>query len=107
MKQSENAERLEVTERANEVWNALSGIKIPGYNIDVISFNLIERIRLSRDCKKVAIFVNFISTQPHCLSKIVMHDVLFISVINTIKKAIKELGFEEVILVDSKTGQEL
>ncbi len=89
------------------VWEALGKVEVPGFDIDVVSSGLVRRVRVSTDGTRVAVFVDFIGSDPGCgFCKLINH-VLMSTVVQRIKDSLRGLGFAEVLVVDELTGAEL
>lgn len=89
------------------VWRTLYGIKVPGFDIDVLSSGLVEKVKISRDGFKIAVYVNFWESNPRCgFCRFINHTLMHV-VVSRIKDALRGLGFAEVLVVDSTTGAEL
>ncbi|MCS7106565.1 MAG: hypothetical protein NZ902_00400 [Acidilobaceae archaeon] len=89
--------------KAAAVERKLSRILLPGYDIDIVSSGLVTRFRISRDGKKVAVFLDYSSRNPRCGFRKVIAGALIDSVVAQIKEALKE-DFEEVLVLDEFTG---
>ncbi|MEN2999129.1 MAG: hypothetical protein ABDH61_00910 [Acidilobaceae archaeon] len=81
----------------------LSRVLVPGYDMDIISSGLVTRFRISRDGKRIAVFLDFSSKNPRCGFRKVIAGALIDSVVAQIKEALKG-DFEEVLVLDDVTG---
>jgi len=81
---------------------ALRGVVVAVLDADLISLGLVDRIRVSKDGKKVAVFVNF--SNPRCPFCRFINYVVWGSIVEKIERELREAGFEEVYIVDSVSG---
>jgi len=81
---------------------ALRGVVVPGLDADLMTLGLVDRIRVSKDGRKVAVFVNF--SNPRCPFCRFINYVVWGSIVEKIERKLREAGFEEVYIVDSVSG---
>lgn len=90
-----------------EVWRVLSRVEVPGFDVDVVSSGLVKKIRISRDGAGIAVYLDFLGSDPGCgFCKFINHT-LIATVAGRIKEALKSLGFTDVFVVDAVTGAEI
>ncbi len=89
------------------VVDALRKVEVPGFDVDVVSSGVVRGFRLSEDCRKVMVYVDFSSSDPGCLFCKFINHTLWNSIINRIKEALRGIGMEEVLVLDIRRGQEL
>ena len=94
-------EKLRIAEKV------LKEIKVRGYDVDLISSGVAQRLRISKDGKKLIVFVDFSGANPHCLFCKVLEESLWKDFISRARETLKKEGFEEVIFVDLLTGGEV
>lgn len=91
----------------DSVWKALSRTEVPGFDIDVVSAGLVKKVRVSRDGKRIAVFIDFTGSDPKCgFCKFINH-ALMSSVVRRIKESLRGIGFKEVLVFDLLSGSEL
>ena len=94
-------------DRAKLVEDILRGITVPGFDVDIVSRGAVTRFRISRDGKKVAVFVDFTGSDPGCpFCKLINHTV-WSYIVKEIKERLRKAGFEEIYVVDERTQTEL
>ncbi|MEM0453976.1 MAG: hypothetical protein QXO98_04915 [Sulfolobales archaeon] len=94
-------------EKVKLVEEALIRVEVPGFDIDVISSGVVRSFRLSKGGDKVIVYVDFLSSDPHCLFCKFINHTLWSTISDSIKKALKEVGLKEVTIVDIRTNKEL
>jgi len=93
--------------KLEEVEATLRGVKVPGFDVDVVSSGVIQKLRISSDGERLAIFVSFTASDPRCgFCKFINHTI-WSSIAREIKGALTGMGFREVIVVDIDTGSQL
>jgi ribosome-binding factor A len=94
-------------EKARIVERVLSTVEVPGFDVDVMSSGVVTGFRISRDGDKVAVFVDFLGSDPSCgFCKFINHT-LWSKIANLIKERLRDAGFKEVYVVDVRSGSEL
>jgi len=90
--------------KLRNVEEVLKGVKVPGFDIDLISSGVVRRLRISRDGEKLVIYVGFKESDPSCgFCKFINHT-LWSSIVREIKDALNNEGFREVLVVDTVSG---
>ncbi len=92
---------------ALKVEMALSSLQVSGFDVDVLSSGVVTRFRISTDGSKIAIFVDFSGSDPSCNFCRMINYSLWAKIISMIKKKMRDLGFSEVVVLDSATGLEV
>lgn len=85
---------------ATSIEEALSHVKVPGYDVDVVSSGVIKLIKVSNDCKKAVIYIDFLSSQPHCIFCRFINQTLWSRIVELIRDAVMKLGLELVEVID-------
>lgn len=89
------------------VWRTLRRVEVPGFDMDVVSSGLVRKVRVSRDGSRIAVYVDFLGSDPVCpFCKFVNHTLMGV-VASKIRSSLRDLGFTEVLVVDASTGAEL
>lgn len=89
------------------VWGALREVNVPGFDVDVISSGLVKKVRISSDWTKIAVYVDFVSSDPGCpFCKFINHALMKV-VADRIKEALTKLGFRKVYVIDLATSAEI
>jgi len=94
-------------EKAKLVEGILSKIEIPGFDVDVVSSGVVVSYRISKDGSKIAVFVDFLGSDPSCPFCKFINRTLWGIIVTNIKSKLREAGFEEVYVVDVRSGGEL
>jgi len=94
-------------EKLRNAEKVLKEIKVRGYDVDLITSGVVQRLRISKDGKRLIVFVDFSSANPHCLFCKVLEESLWRDFISRAREALKKEGFEEAIFVDLLTGGEV
>jgi len=98
-----DVESFETVRRAiRAAEKAIRGVVVPGLDADLMTLGLVDRIRVSKDGKRVAVFVNF--SNPSCPFCRFINYVVWGSIVEKVERELKEAGFEEVYIVDSVSG---
>jgi len=93
--------------KLEEVEATLRRVKVPGFDVDVVSSGVVQKLRISRDGERLAVLVSFTASDPRCgFCKFINHT-LWSSIAREIKEALNDMGFREVIVVDIDTGAQL
>ncbi len=98
---------MSMNKLAREVEESLRKIIVPGFDVDLVSSGVIKSFRLSRDAKKIVVFVDFTSSDPACYFCKFINHTLWTTIARKIKETLKTMGFEEVYVVDTSTRGEL
>lgn len=92
---------------ASTIWEVLREVDVPGFDVDVVSSGLVKRVRVSKDWTKIAVYVDFLSSDPGCpFCKFINHTLMKV-VADRIKEALAKLGFREVYVIDLATNAEI
>ncbi|MCX8196424.1 MAG: hypothetical protein N3F67_05050 [Acidilobaceae archaeon] len=91
-------------EKAAEVERRLSKVLLPGFDVDVITAGFVTRFRISRDGKKVAVYIDYSLSNPRCGFRRVINSAMVEKVADEIKEALKG-SFEEVYVLDDASGR--
>lgn len=89
------------------ITEVLGKVEVPGFDVDLMSSGVVRGFRLSKDGRKVVVFVDFLTSDPGCLFCKFINHTLWSSISTRIKEALKGIGMDEVIVVDVQTKQEL
>jgi metal-sulfur cluster biosynthetic enzyme len=98
---------LELSRLAETVERVLRGVEVPGFDIDVVSSGVVRSFRLSRDGRRVAVFVDFLGSDPGCGFCRFVNHTLWSTIARRIREALRASGFDEVSVVDVRSGAEL
>lgn len=82
----------------------LSKVIVPGYDIDLVSSGIVKRLRVSRDGKKIAVFIDYTGSDPGCYYCKFINWSLWKRILSDAESRLKSRGFEETIFVDWATG---
>jgi len=94
-------------ELAKAVERVLREVEVPGFDVDVISSGVVRSFRLSKDGKRVAVLVDFLGSDPRCSFCRFVNHTLWSTIARRIKEALRATGFEEVSVIDVRSGAEL
>ncbi len=83
---------------------ALSKVIVPGFDVDLVSSGAVKRIRVSRDGRSVAVFIDFSGSDPSCNFCRFINWNLWQAILERAEKRLKEEGFSEVVFIDWATG---
>ncbi len=90
--------------KLKEVENILKNVKVPGFDVDVISSGVVQKLRISSDGKRLIVYVDFRGNDPNCgFCKFINHT-LWSAIAKEIKNALIDEGFTEVLVVDLISG---
>ncbi len=89
---------------AQKVEESLSTVIVPGYDIDLVSSGIVKRIRVSRDGKKVAVFLDYSGSDPGCYYCKFINWSLWKRLLTDAESKLKSQGFDEVLFIDWFTG---
>jgi hypothetical protein len=98
---------LELSRLAETVERVLRGAEVPGFDIDVVSSGVVRSFRLSRDGRRVAVFVDLLGSDPRCGFCRFVNHTLWSTIARRIREALRTAGFEEVSVVDVRSGADL
>ncbi len=94
-------------DKAKLVEEVLVSIEVPGFDVDLISSGVVRSFRISSDGSRVAVFVDFLSSDPACpFCKFINHT-LWNSIISRIKEELSKVGFKEVLVLDVRSKKYL
>jgi metal-sulfur cluster biosynthetic enzyme len=94
-------------DKAKTVEEVLASIEVPGFDVDLISSGVVRGFRISSDGDRVAVFVDFLSSDPVCpFCKFINHT-LWNSIISRIKEELSTVGFKEVLIFDVRSKKYL
>ena len=94
-------------DKAKLVEEVLVSIDVPGFDVDLISSGVVRGFRISSDGGRVAVFVDFLSSDPACpFCKFINHT-LWNSIISKIKEELSKVGFKEVLVLDVRSKKYL
>lgn len=94
-------------ELARRVEETLSSTEVPGFDVDLISSGVVTKFRISSNGTKIAVFVDFSGSDPSCNFCRMINYSLWAKIISLIKEKMRDLGFREVLVLDSATGMEI
>ncbi len=95
-------------EKLRLVEDLLREVTVPGFDIDVISSGVVSRFRISKDGRKIIVYLNFSSSDPGCpFCKFINHT-LWTTIARNIRDVlISNSLFDEVFVVDELTKSPL
>ncbi len=93
-----------VHEAALRAEEALRGVELPGYDIDIVSAGLVERIRVSHSGEAVMVFLGYKKSDPGCSFCRFISAAAWAKIVEASLEALRRAGFRRVILVDADTG---
>ena len=94
----------EVEERIRAAEEALSRVIVPGYDVDVLSSQVVMRFRVSYDGRKILVVVDYSGSNPGCSFCRFLNDSLWRRILRDIYGALRDAGFEEIYIVDWARG---
>ena len=83
---------------------ALSRVIVPGYDVDVLSSQVVMRFRVSYDGRRILVVVDYSGSNPGCSFCRFLNDSLWRRILRDIHVALREAGFEEIYIVDWAWG---
>lgn len=93
-----------VHEAARRAENALRRVPIPGYDVDIVSGGLVERIRVSYDGRRVMVLLGYEKADPGCSFCRFISAAAWSSIVEKAKEELLKAGFTHVLIADSDTG---
>ncbi len=93
-----------VRRRIEEAEAALRRVRVPGYDVDVISSGVVVKFRLSMDGERIMVFVDYSGSNPGCSFCRFLNDTLWRRILAEIRKALEGVGFREVYIIDWARG---
>ncbi|MCC6033714.1 MAG: iron-sulfur cluster assembly protein [Desulfurococcaceae archaeon] len=95
-------------EKLRLVEDLLREVTVPGFDIDVISSGVVSRFRISKDGRRIIVYLNFSSSDPGCpFCKFINHT-LWTTIARNIRDVlISNSLFDEVFVVDELTKSPL
>ena len=75
----------------------LSNLRIPGYDIDMISSGVVKKLRISMDGDKIVVYIDM--SDPACLFCKFINHILWSKIIEDIKQVLQR-EFKEVYVLD-------
>lgn len=95
-------------EKLRLVEDLLREVTVPGFDVDVISSGVVRRFRISKDGRKIIVYLNFSSSDPGCpFCKFINHT-LWTTIARNIRDVlISNSLFDEVLVVDELTKSPL
>ncbi len=100
-------DREALLRRLKEIEVILEKVKVPGFDVDVVSSGVVQKLRISADGKRLAVYVDFTGSDPSCgFCKFINHT-LWSAIAREIRNALINVGFTEVLIIDSSSGAPL
>ncbi|ALL00231.1 hypothetical protein Pyrde_0181 [Pyrodictium delaneyi] len=96
-----------LADRLREAEEALRSVVLPGYDVDIISAGLVERIRVGLDGKSIMVVLGYSRSNPGCSFCRFISSVAWTKIIRDTRRALAARGFDKIVLVDGATGAEL
>ncbi len=95
-------------EKLRLVEDLLRKVIVPGFDVDVISSGVVSRFRISKDGRKIIVYLNFSSSDPGCpFCKFINHT-LWTTIARNIRDVLISTSFfDEVYVVDELTKSHL
>jgi metal-sulfur cluster biosynthetic enzyme len=95
-------------EKLRLVEDLLREVTVPGFDVDIISSGVVSRFRISKDGRKIIVYLNFSSSDPGCpFCKFINHT-LWTTIARNIRDVlISNSLFDEVFVVDELTKSPL
>ena len=90
--------------RAREAEEALRGVVVPGYDVDVVSSGVVVKLRVSRDGSGVMVFIDYYGRNPGCSFCRFISDTLWAKIFREMVEALRRASFERVVIVEAYTG---
>lgn len=91
-------------EAARRAEAALRGVILPGYDVDIVSAGLVERIRVSYDGSAVMVFLGYKKSDPGCSFCRFISAAAWAKIVESSLHRLRGAGFRHVVLVDADTG---
>jgi len=99
-----SVDREALLRRLKEAEDILKKVEVPGFDVDVVSSGVVQKLRISTDGRKLVVYVDFRGSDPNCgFCKFINHT-LWTTIAKEIKNALINEGFTEVLVVDSASG---
>ena len=93
--------------RVDAAVRALSGVIVPGYDVDIVSSGVVTRVRVSMDGSRVAVYIDYYGRNPGCSFCKFISETLWNKIFREIEESLKREGFREVYILEAYTGAEL
>jgi len=94
----------ELEERIRAAERALMRVQVPGYDVDVVTSGVVMRFRVSTTGDKILVVVDYSGSNPGCSFCRFLNDSLWRKILDDMTRALREAGFEEIIIVDWARG---
>ena len=96
-----------LADKLREAEEALRSVVLPGYDVDIISAGLVERIRVGLDGKSVMVVLGYSRSNPGCSFCSFISSVAWTKIIRDTRCALAARGFDKIVLVDGAASTEL
>ncbi len=93
-----------VKKRIADAEAALRRVKVPGYDVDVVSSGVVVKFRVSMDGARIIVFVDYSGSNPGCSFCRFLNDTLWRRILSGIREALEGAGFREVYIIDWARG---
>ena len=93
-----------VLEAARRAEQALMSVELPGYDVDIVSAGLVERIRVSRDGRSVMVFMGYRKSDPGCSFCRFISQTAWAKIARDSIERLRAAGFRHIIIVDADLG---
>ncbi len=95
-------------EKLRLVEDLLREVTVPGFDVDIISSGVVSRFRISKDGRKIIVYLNFSSSDPGCSFCKFINHTLWTTIARNIRDVlISNSLFDEVFVVDELTKSPL
>ncbi|MFN3268675.1 MAG: hypothetical protein ACK416_05400 [Zestosphaera sp.] len=86
------------------ITEVLGKVEVPGFDVDLMSSGVVRSFRLSKDGRKVVVFVDFLTSDPGCLFCKFINHTLWTTIARNIRDTLVSSSlFDEVLVVDEFT----
>lgn len=90
--------------RLKEAERVLNEVKVPGFDVSVIASGVVSRLRVSRDGKRLIVYLDFKRSDPKCPFCMFINHTLWTTIAKEIRESLLRSGlFDEVYVVDEVT----
>jgi len=93
----------ELVRRAEEAERVLSTVEVPGFDVDLVTSGAVKRIRVSRDGRAVAVFIDLTGSDPSCYFCKFINWTLWKRILGDAEERLREAGFSVVEFYDYAT----
>ncbi|MEM0296789.1 MAG: hypothetical protein QXM76_01635 [Zestosphaera sp.] len=101
-------EEVVIAERLRDAEQVLKRVVVPGFDVDVITSGVVTRLRISKDGRRLVVYLDFKRSDPKCPFCMFISHALWTTIAREIRDSLLGRGlFEEVSVVDEVTNAQV